>query len=250
MDDEVRHAHWVLAQAHQSFDWDWPGAEHEFRRELAVNPGNAEARGLFGLFLLGLGDHSGALRETHRAIDTDPLSPLAHHMRAWVLLEIDRVEDAVREARHGVQVSGGFTHAYWSLGAGLSLAQRHQEATDTLREARRLAPGDPNTLGMLGWACARANLEDEATDIAKQLEDHHGGLAAPFIATVFVGLDDHDQAFRWLSRGCDERAGFMCFVPSLVVWRPLRSDPRFQALLRRMNFPETADGGDTSANTP
>ena len=187
LDDEVRNAHWVLAQAHQSFDWDWPGAEHEFRRELAVNPGNAEARGLFGLFLLGLGDHSGALRETQRAVDADPLSPLAHHMRALVLLDIDRVEDAVRESRHGVQVSGGFTHAYWSLGAGLSLARRHQEAMDTLREAHRLARGDPSTLGMLGWACARANLHDEATDIAKQIEERHGGLAAPFIATVFVG---------------------------------------------------------------
>ena len=211
-----------------------------------MNPGNAEARSLFGLFLLGLGDLSGALRETQRAVDTDPLSPLADHMGAWVLLDIDRVEDAVQKSRHGVQVSGGFSHAYWSLGAGLSLAQRHQEAMGVLREACRLAPGDPTTLGMLGWACARANLHDEATDIARQLEERHGGLAAPFISMVFVGLGDRDQAFQWLSRSCDERAGFMCFVPSLVVWKPLRADPRFQALLRRMNFPETAGTSPTA----
>ena len=241
IDDGVRDAHQILAVAHQCFDWDWLGAEHEFRRELEVNPGNAEARSLFGLFLLGLGNHDEAVRETRRAVEHDPLSTLAHHMLANVLLGLGLVEEAVKSSRRGVEVAGGFTHAYWSLGFGLSLTQRRDEALAVLREAVSLSPGDPHSLATLGWACGRAGLRPEATDIARQLEEEYAGFAGDSVAMVFVGLNDHDKAFQWLSQGFEERTGFMAFVPSWVVWHPLRADPRFQALLRKMNFPETAD---------
>ena len=137
IDDGIRDAHYALAMVHQCFDWDWLGAEHEFRRKLDVNPGNAEARSMFGLFLLGLGNHDEAVRETRRAVEHDPLSTLAHHMLANVLLGLGRVEEAVTSSRRGVEVAGGFTHAYWSLGFGLSLTQRHDEALAVLREGVR-----------------------------------------------------------------------------------------------------------------
>ena len=237
IDDGVRDAHYALAMAHQCFDWDWLGAEHEFRRELEVNPGNAEARSLFSFLLLTLGNHDAAVREARRAAERDPLSAQAHHMLAQVLLGLGRVEEAVKSSRRGVEVAGGFTHAYWSLGVGLSLTKRHDEALAVLREGVSLSPGDIHTQATLGWACGRAGLRPEATDIARHLEEGYAGFAGEPVAMVFVGLNDHDKAFQWLSQGFEERGGFMAFVPSWVVWHPLRFDPRFQALLRRMNFP-------------
>ena len=237
IDDGVRDAHYALAMAYQ-FDWDWLGAEHEFRRELDVNPGNAEARSLFSMFLLGLGNHEAAIGEARRAIEHDPLSDMAHHMLANVLLGLGSVEEAIKSSRLGVEVGVGFTHAFWSLGIGLSLMPRHDEALSVLRKARSLSAGDLTTLGLLGWACGRAGLHSEATDIATQLEEGYDGSASEAAAMVFVGLNNHDTAFEWLSRGFEKRGGFMVFLPSWVVWDPLRPDPRFQALLQRMHFPQ------------
>ena len=237
LDDGVRDAHFALAVAYQSFDWDWLGAEREFRRELEANAGNADARGLFGLFLLGLGNGDAALREVQGAVDVDPLSPIAHHMLASVLLGLGRAQDAIPAARHGVELGGGFTHAYWSLGTGLSLTQQRDEAVAVLRHALSLAPRDYLTMALVGWACGRAGLREEAIDIARQLEDRCEGFAGYFVALVCLGLDDHEGAFSWLARGCDERSRLMFNLPSFVVLKPLHSDPRFQALLHRMNFP-------------
>ena len=150
------------------------------------------------------------------------------------------MEEAIPSSRRGVQVAEGFTHAYWSIGVGLSLAQRHEEAVAVLREALALSPGDHHSLATLGWACGRAGLSAEATDIVTQVEERCAGFAGYAVAMVFVGLNDHDEAFRWLSVGYEERGGLMFALPMWVVWHPLRADPRFHALLRRMNFPETA----------
>ena len=143
-------------------------------------------------------------------------------------------------SRRGVEVAGGFTHAYWSLGVGLSLAQRHDEAVAVLCEALALSPSDYHSLATLGWACGRAGLCAEATDIVRQLEERCTGFAGYAVAMVFLGLNDHDQAFHWLSVGYEERGGLMFCLPLWVVWHPLRSDGRYKALLRRMNFPATA----------
>ena len=241
IDDTARDAHYALALVHQCFDWDWLGAEHEFRRELEINPGNAEARSMFSFLLLGLGDDDAAVRHARHAAERDPLSTQAHHMLAQVLLGLGQIEDAVASSRRGVEVAaGGFTHAYWSLGVGLSLMQQHDEALAVLREADSLSPNELHTLATLGWACGQAGLRTEAMNIARQLEEGHAGVAGDSVAMVFVGLNDYDKAFQWLSQGFEERDGFMAFVPSWVVWHPLRSDPRFQALLKKMNFPTAA----------
>ena len=87
-------------------------------------------------------------------------------------------------------------------------------------------------------ACGRAGLPSEAADMIGQLEQDYAGSAGDSVAMVFVGLNDYDKAFQWLSQGFEERGGFMAFVPSWVVWHPLRADPRFHALLQRMNFPQ------------
>ena len=107
LDDRAFGAHYALAQAHQSFDWDWLGAEQEFRKELTGCPGNAEARAFFAFFLHGLGQNDAALREAQRAVDADPLSAMSHHMLANVLLGIGRIEEALAESELGVELGAG-----------------------------------------------------------------------------------------------------------------------------------------------
>ena len=108
------------------------------------------------------------------------------------------------------------------------------------REAVTLSPEDPTSTTMLAWACGQAGNRDEATAIVKQLEAGYrdGRNTAIVVAHGFVALGDRDEAFRWLSKAYDERDGWLIFVNHWPTWEPLRSDPRFQALLRRMNFPQ------------
>ena len=237
--DRAFGAHYALAQAHQSFDWDWLGAEQEFRKELTGCPGNAEARAFFAFFLHGLGQNDAALREAQRAVDADPLSAMSHHMLANVLLGMGRIEEALVESELGVELGAGFTHAYYSLAAGLSLSGRHSEALATLRTAQGLAPSDHHTLALLGWASGRSGSTHEAMRCIDELEERCEGFAGYLVAMIYVGLGDHDQAFRWLHRGVDEREGFMCYLPSFVVWQPLRGDSRYGDVLRRMSFPDS-----------
>ena len=136
-------------------------------------------------------------------------------------------------------MSDGFSHAYWSYATALSLADRREEAVAICREADRLNPDEPTTKAILGWALARAGHLDAATGILEQFIQEHrdGHFVALMVAHVYVGFGNHDETFRWLSRAWDERDGFLCYLKAWAVWIPLRSDPRFQALLRRMNFP-------------
>ena len=83
-----------------------------------------------------------------------------------------------------------------------------------------------------------ARLPSEAANIIGQLEQGYAGLAGDSVAMVFLGLNDHDNAFQWLSQGFEERDGFGAFVPSWVVWHPLRDAPRFQALSKTSVFSE------------
>ena len=148
--------------------------------------------------------------------------------------------DAVDEARKGVELAAGFSPAHWPLTIALGMLSRHEEAIAVAREAVTLAPKDPTTTTMLAWACVQAGNRAEATNIVKRLEEGYrdGRNTAVVVAHVLVALGDYDEAFRWLSRAYDERDGWLSFMNHWPTWRPLRSDPRFQALLRKMNFPE------------
>ena len=93
----------------------------------------------------------------------------------------------------------------------------------------------------MGWACALAGQRDVALRILQVLEQRreHGYAHPYWIAAIYVGLGDLDQAMVWLEKGYDERDGLMPGINKLFAWDALRDNPRFQALLRRMNFPET-----------
>ena len=200
----------------------------------------AEARSAYAIFLHELEGVDAAIPVARRAVEVDPLSPTARHHLASILIGAGRFESAVDEARKGVELAAGFSMARWTLSIALGMLSQHEESIVVAREAVALSGEDPTTTSMLGWACAQAGNRDEATDIAKQLEEgyRNGRNTAVVVAHAFVALGDHDEVFRWLSRAYDDRDGWLSFMNHWPTWRPIRSDPRFQALLQKMNFPQ------------
>ena len=245
LDETVADAHYSLAMVRQSFDWDWSGAEREFRRALALAPGHSRARSNYALLMLAMDrvNTDGAIHEARRAVELDPLSSQVRHQLAFSLAATGQFEAVGEEGRKLVELNPTFFPGYWYVGAALVAKNRHQEAVEVIRQGWNRAHGDPVAGGVFGWACALAGLRDEALSIVRQFEERRaaGYCPASMIAAIHGALGDHDEAFTWLSRAYDERGGLLFVVNVNWIFAPLRSDPRFQALLKKMNFPASAD---------
>ena len=250
LDDEVAEAHGALAEVLHFFEWDWLGAEREYRRALELNPGDTIARSRYAEFLAQQGRAEESIAEARSAVDRDPLSPLSRFIVFATLLLDGQTDASISEARSGIALDPSYTHFYNALGQGLCVSGRHAEAVDAFRQAADRAPGDAFFLGLLGWALGLAGRGTEAHTILSTLkrrrtDEYVGGFA---LALVSLGQGDHDQAISWLEKGVEDRDGLMTYLHAYPAWAPLRADPRFQALLRRMNFPETE--ATDAAETP
>ena len=242
LDETVADAYTSLALVLHFYDWDWAGAEREYRRALELSPGDTFARCAYAnlLGMVGRGDESVA--ETRSAVERDPVSPVCRYILAVVFVVARRFKEAIAEAHAGIALDASYHLLYMTLGWGLAGLRRHDEAVDAFRQQVIAAAGNSFSQGWLGWALGHAGHRQEAVAILGDLEgrrsqEYVGGL---LLACVSLGLDEHDQAISWLQEAAEERDGLLPLLNTLPVFGPLRADPRFQALLRRMNFPETA----------
>ena len=172
-------------------------------------------------------------------LERDPLSINARYVLALVLDIARRFDEAIAEAHAGIELDPSNPVLYWSLGQGLAGLRRYDEAVEAFRQATILASGDPLSQGFLGWALGFAGHRQEALTILEDLERRRsqayvGGVA---LAYASLGLGDHDRAISWLQQAAEERDGQMTHLNALFLYDPLRADPRFQALLKKMNFP-------------
>ena len=240
LDERLADPHYALAMVHQAFDWDWSGAEREFRRALDLAPGHAQARSNYALLMMDHGDPEEAIAQARRAVDSDPLSGQVRHQLAAILVARRQFDEVEKEGRTLIDLLPGFFPGSWYVGTALFERNRHEEAVATIREGWEHSHGDPVAGAVLGWAYALAGLRAEALSMVELFEQRRvaGYFPASMIAVVHGALGDHDEAFTWLSRAYDERDGALFAVNVLWFFAPLRSDPRFQALLKKMNFPD------------
>ena len=239
IDETVADAHFTLAYVLELFEWNWTGAEREYRRALALNPGDTLARGNYALLLGKVRRADDSVAEAQHAIERDPLSLVPHFMLAQVLYLARRFHEAMAEAHAGIELEPAYHLFHWLLGWALGGLGRYDEAVEALRQATILAPGDPTAQAFLGWALALAGHRQEALTILGDLErrrtqEYFSGF---LVAMVNVGLGEREQAISWLQKAAEERDALLPFLNTWPAVDPLRPDPRFQALLRRMNFP-------------
>ena len=238
LDDAVADAHFALAFVDHC-ECNWARAEREYSRALELNPGDAFARVHFALLLACVGRADAAITEGQHAVRRDPLSLVCRAMLVNVLVLARRFDLALEEARGGIDPEA--EHYLLDLYSGLALAGqgKYDGAVDVIRKAVSLAPADPYTQAHLGWALGLKGHKQEARTILGDLEarrnkDYVGGS---LLAQVCLGFGDHDRAISWLREAAEERDGQLTFLSNSFVFDPLRSDPRFQALLKKMNFP-------------
>lgn len=242
VDPSLAEAHASLALVRQSYDWDWQGAEQEYQRALEINPGYATARQWYSLLLRAMGRHEEALEQIQRAGELDPLSPVivSTFAQAYYFAgQYDRVIDLCQKT---LETEPNFLLLHYHLGEAYVQKGRLAEAIAELEKAKQMSGGHPAMIMALGHAYGVSGRKAEALQTLRELN----GLAkkryvpAMYFAAVYTGLSDKDQAFRWMDKAYRERTDYLIFLNVEPMADPLRSDARFQDLLRRIGLPQKA----------
>ena len=237
-------AHAYLSEAKRVLHWDWKSAERELQRAVEIDPNSATGYLLFAHHRLCSGDLAGGQMELDEAKRLDPLSPIISDHQAILFLYLDRLDDAVGAAKRTLTLDPNYNY----LEPTLARIYREQgKLEDALALYLKAQEGTREPNAGLAIAYARLGRITEAQRVLQQLIDkaNRGYVAGEQIASVFVALENHDEAFRWLNRAVDEHSGNA--IAARPELRPLYSDSRFQLLLRRMGIDPTKVVGRQTA---
>ena len=226
-------AHSYLSIVKRALHWDWSGAERELKRAIEVEPNSATAHSLLGYQRMCTGDLEGALREMNEAERLDPLSPSISYLQANFYVNADRLDDALAAASRTVKIDPSYIYQESMLGRVYREQGRLDRAIEIYLKAQEMT--HEQTAG-LAITYARLGQPNEAHRVLQQLVEkaNRHYVAAEKIASIFVELGDHDEAFRWLNRAVDEHTANA--IATRRELRPLHSDSRFPELLRRMGI--------------
>src|SRR2546423_2719538 len=226
-------AHAYLSEAKRVLHWDWKTAERELQRALEIDPNSATAHLMFTNHRACSGDLAGGQMELDEAERLDPLSPITSDYQAIVFLYSDRLDDAVGAAKRTLTLDPNYNYQEPTLAR---IYREQGKLEDALALYLKAQQGTDEPDAGLAIAYAWLGRITEAQRMLQQLIDkaNRGYVAGEQIACVFVALDNHDEAFRWLNRAVDEYSGNIIAVHREL--RPLYSDSRFPLLLRRMGI--------------
>jgi len=237
LDSSLGQAHAVLASVRWNYDWDWAGAEREYRRGIELAPSYATAHQWYAQYLSGVGRPAEALAEMDRALALDPLSRVIATTRGSLLCQNRRYDDGIAQLRRTVDLHPDFPAAHLQLGRCYLVKGMQAEAVAELETGSRIS-GDP--YGHLAYAYAASGRRDRALQVVREItERSRREYVQPYgRAVAYVGLDDKTQALTWLERAADARDPVLTwFLLTDPLLDPVRSDPRFKRLLTRMGLP-------------
>ncbi len=238
LDETVGEAHNVLGIVKRAIDWDYPGAEREFRRAIELNPGHATAHQWFAESLMGMGRVDESFDELRRAQELDPLSLPGKTSAALLHYYARRYDQAIEHSRRVLELDPNFAMAREHLARAYIQKGMHAQAIEVLRAGGGASDTNPRLVAALGIALAAAGMTDEARGKLVELQElSRGRYVSPYyMALVHAAIGETDSAFECLRRACDDRSADLRFFKVDPALDTLRSDPRFDDLLRRMNL--------------
>jgi serine/threonine protein kinase/tetratricopeptide (TPR) repeat protein len=238
IDDSVAEAHTSFAFARMFFEWDWAGAEGEYRRAIELNPNYATAYQWYGRLLSALGRHSESIANLQMALALDPLSLSINTGVGVSFYMARRFEEAIEQYRKTLEMDSKFTVAHEHLGSALLQTGRFDEAIEEFKTAASLDETDIGLRASLGHAYAVTGRRGEAEKIVGELLDasRQRYVSPYFMVELQVGLGQVDSAFEWLERCYTDRAPHMLFLSVEPKLDALHADARFEHLLRRLNL--------------
>ncbi|HEX8031404.1 MAG TPA: tetratricopeptide repeat protein, partial [Vicinamibacterales bacterium] len=240
LDPALSEAHASLAYLKQTYDWDWQGAEAEFRLAVEANPKNVDARFLYAGLLMNLERTGESSAQLKLAEELDPLSPTLPWFRAILLFVERRYAEGEREILKTLASSPENPNAHTSYGIIAFALGKNDEAVAAFRRAFGVA-NTPIVKARLGWALGHAGKVDEARQLLGELEQEASrDQAAPAqVAMVAGGLGELDTAFRWLDEAVRLHDPALVQARIAPFFAELRADPRFDRVLERVGLKAT-----------
>jgi TolB-like protein/DNA-binding winged helix-turn-helix (wHTH) protein/Flp pilus assembly protein TadD len=236
LDPDLADAHVLLADMYLR-QWKWTEAEAEYRRALDLNPNDAVALDRFSDWLLCHGRMEEALVWARRARDLDPLGTSGHTI-GWTLFNAHRYDEAIREFRDVLAVRPDDRLPLWPLGWALICNHQAEEAIPELEKAVSVTDSSPGVVSALIWAYAHAGRRTDALRLLGELKERQqtGYVPAGAFVNAYLGLGDNDEAFAWFERAYEEQSNILIYIKVFPLFDPLRGDPRFQDLVRRVGL--------------
>jgi serine/threonine-protein kinase len=237
LDDTLAEAHTSLAWA-RFHDWDWIGAEKEFKRAVELNPGYPTAHSWYGEYLMGLGRFDEALTEMSRAYELDPLSPVTNLALGSRFFYTRQYPKAIEQCQKTLTMDAAFVPAHVFLGRAYEQNGAYAEAIAELRKALDLSEGGSNELAALADAYAVSHHASETGKLLEQLKERSRQtyVQPSLMASIYLGLGQKDQAFDWLQKAYEDRSAGLVYLKIDPAFDNIRSDPRFIDLLRRVGL--------------
>ena len=234
LDDELAPAHTALAAVRFWYDWDWPGTEVEFLRALELDPSYATAHYWYALYRIS--NKQDAIEHGQRARELDPLSSLVGTGLGLILLNTDEYDRSIETLRETLEFDPSFVLGRNFLARAYTANGMHDKAVEVAEQLARSDPG-PREVATLALAYAGARRHEDALRI---LEEVRGSAVYPLdVAFAYAALGEADVAFEWLEKAYERRSLLLTLIRVEPNLDPLRSDPRFQDLVRRIGFPES-----------
>ena len=213
IDEALAEAHASLAFVRMHYEWDWPGAEREFKRAIELNPSYATAHHWYAYYLVARGRTDESLVEIKRAQEIDPLSLIISTDVGEMYFFARQYDRAIEQSKKTLELDPNFDLAIRLLGWAYLQKGMHQEAITELQRAVHLS-GRRDSTALLGYAYAVVGMRDEAKKVLSELKEmEKRSYVAPFeISLVYTGLNEKDQAFTWLEKAYDDRSGSLILL--------------------------------------
>jgi adenylate cyclase len=248
LDDSLAEAHAALAAMDSSIEFQWAESEREFQRAIQLKPNYALAHWQYGWLLVFVGRGEEALKEMERAVDLDPLSAVMttdvnvpHQMRAWKSSGAEaksEYDKAIAQCRKALELDPSFYLPHFVLGTIEMRGPNYSKAIEEFRLAQTMET-QPIITAYLGYAYTMNGQRDKALETLEELNQlARRRFVTPFCqALVYLGLGEKSRAIDWLEKAYEGRSVWVAWLKVEPIYDPLRSDPRFQTLYKKMNFP-------------
>lgn len=238
LDDGLGEAHASLGKIAMDYDWDWDGAEREFRRAVELNPSYAPGRQWYAGYLKAMQRFDEARQEDDRAQELDPLSLIINSSKGMTFFYERRYDEAIAQFRKPLDINPDFFLAHAYLGYAYGQQGRYDGAIAQYRKAIEMGGGFQYLGGVLGYTYAVAGRRDEALKVLSRLTElsKQRYVAPSDIAKIYIGLGDNDRAFEWLEKAYKGRSYGLQYIKVDPHYDAVRSDPRYAELLRRMGL--------------
>jgi tetratricopeptide (TPR) repeat protein len=242
LDETLAEAHTSLARVLAVYDWDWTGAEKEFKRAIELNPRYAIAHQWYGDYFEVTGRHNESIAEERRAVELDPLSLTISFELGTAFYYARDYDQAIQQFQKTLELDPNFPAVHAFLPAAYEQKGMYDEAIAGFQKG--ITPRGrsewPMTVPGLGHVYAVSGKKGDARTVLNELKQLSGQEYVPAygIALIYAGLGEKDQAFAWLEKAYEEHSFKMAWLKVEPRWDSLRSDPRFADLLRRIGLPQ------------